>query len=143
MNSPKSSDGRGGQMRESMTARELAEDLDCNAIPVTAEKPTVKIKKEVYLVLYRGLHYVVEGDICSCGHERVVDDDDPHIPAELAYECRYWASCSHQKIVMKADDIEPCSACGCYVADREKLFEAGRWVMTRWTCSECGTERYA
>lgn len=96
-----------------------------------------KIDSQKHKVITNKSEFIVDGNSCSCGHTR---DYTPSRSAglEQSYNKRRMASCSHQKAVLNAKDIGPCSNCRNREVRENKMHAHGRHVMSKYICTQCG-----
>lgn len=95
------------------------------------------------VLLPDGSEKIVQGDSCTCGHEREDEKTGMGTEARQGWKNRLAASCDHQTAALQAVDVGgACSECGTLAVEhRNHTDSVGNVVMTSFSCAGCGASR--
>lgn len=89
-----------------------------------------------------GTEEIVEGNSCSCGHERADEKSDRGTEARQGWKNRLAASCDHQEAALQAVDVGGACECGELKVERTNHEDSyGNTVMQSYACAGCGVAR--
>ncbi len=95
------------------------------------------------VLLQDGTEEIVDGDSCTCGHEREDEKTGMGTEARQGWQNRLAASCDHQKAALQAVDVGGgCSECGTLAIEKKDHTDKYENVlMQSFSCAGCGAER--
>lgn len=95
------------------------------------------------VLLPDGTEEIVDGDSCTCGHEREDTKTDMGTEAHQGWQNRLAASCDHQEAVLQSVDVGGCcSECGTLAVEKKDHTDKyGNVLLQSFSCAGCGTGR--
>lgn len=133
----------------SRNAKKLAESWDSYydeglLSPLASSDVTAVLREgsKSTVLLPDGTEEIVNGDSCTCGHEREDEMTGMGTEARQGWQNRLAASCNHQKAALQAVDVGGACECGELKVERTNHEDSyGNTVMQSYACAGCGVAR--